>query len=113
MRIITLSDDQFARLDAIAELYHRTPEQLLVDWLDALPGRISILVDSPPSVVRTDDYDRRWDAFMQLVGSVRRGEPLSSEEIDELIGEEAAETHDAGPATADRHFAQAGLTILL
>jgi hypothetical protein len=42
-----------------------------------------------------EEYDRRWEAFLQLAGSIRDGTALTSEEIDELIGEEAADPHAA------------------
>ena len=38
-------------------------------------------------------YDQQWADFWTLVGSIRHGQPLTNEEIDELIGEEAADPH--------------------
>lgn len=105
MRTITVTDEQFARLQAIAQLYHRTPEQLLLDWLDALPQPTNTGAGSRSFAVPTDEYNRRWEAFVQLVGSIQHGEPLTNEEIDELIGEEAAQPHDAGPTSAGDHSA--------
>ncbi|HZC77788.1 MAG TPA: hypothetical protein VE258_08575 [Ktedonobacterales bacterium] len=92
---ITLTDEQFERLRAAARLSHRTPEQVVADLLAVLPAA------SPP--VSPEEYDRRWEAFLQLAGSIRDGTAMTSEEIDELIGEEAA----------DRHFARAGFIVLL
>jgi hypothetical protein len=96
MRAITVSDDQFARLQALAEIYHCTPERLVSAWLDALlaPGH------QAASALPLEEYDRRWKAFMRLVGSIQHGKPLTNEEIDELISEEATQSHDAAPTNA-------------
>lgn len=91
---IVLSDEQYARLEAVAALYRRPANQIVADLLASLPAR--------KPAVSPEEYDTRWADFMQLVGSIRHGAPLSNEEIDELIGEEAAETHavDSGSANA-------------
>lgn len=81
---ITLSDDQYARLQAASRFYHQTPEQVMDTPLSGLPMPMHMLAD--------EEYARRWGVFMQVVGSIKRGKPLTNEEIDELIGEEAA-TH--------------------
>lgn len=84
---ISLSDEQFARLEAAARFYRRPLEQLIDDLLAG--------VIAPTSPLSPDVRARRWDDFMQVVGSIQQGAPLSSEAIDELIGEEAGETHAA------------------
>jgi hypothetical protein len=87
---ITLTDEQFARLQAASHLYNRTLEQVVADLLSGLP--------EPRQPIAGEEYERRWGEFMQLAGSIRHGKPLTNEEIDELVGEEAADTH-AGDAT--------------
>lgn len=87
---IALTDAQYARLQAAARRSQKTAEQLLAEWLDALP-----LALAPP--LADEDYTQRWEAFWPLVGSIAHGQPLSADDLDELIGEEAAETH-ADPA---------------
>lgn len=82
---ITLTDERYARLQAASQLYHQTPEQVIDTLLNGLPLPMRVLSD--------EEYDRQWGAFMQVVGSIKHGKPLTNEEIDELIGEEAAETH--------------------
>ena len=82
---ITLSDEHYLRLRAAAQIQHRTPEQIVGDLVGGLP--------EPERPVSCEEYDRRWAAFMQLAGSIQHGQPLTAEEMDELIGEEAAETH--------------------
>lgn len=90
---IDLSDEQFDRLEAAAALYGRPARQVIADLIAGLPVRnIS---------VSAEEYDARWTDFMQLVGSIQHGAPLTNEEIDELIGEEAAETHAAESGSAD------------
>jgi hypothetical protein len=89
---ITLTDEQFERLRAAARLSHRTPEQVVTDLLAVLPAA------SAP--VSPEEYDRRWESFLQLAGSIRDGASLTNEEIDELIGEEAADPHAADSDTA-------------
>ncbi len=88
MATITLSDDLYARLQAAASANQRTTDDLLADWINSLPtqGNAAAWGVVAPG---TQEYKRRWDAFMQLVGSIQHGEPLTNEEIDELIGEEA------------------------
>lgn len=90
---ITLTDEQFDRLQAAAALLRRTPEQVVADLLGGLPSRTHQL----PS----EEYNQRWAAFFQLVGSIRHGGPVTNEEIDEALGEEAADPHDSWPADAD------------
>lgn len=90
---IILSDDQFARLEAAARFYQRPAEQILSDLL------ATITVAKPP--LSDEEYDQRWAAFMQVVGSIQHGEPLTNEQIDELIGEDAAETHAANTELSD------------
>ncbi len=48
-----------------------------------------------------EEYRQRWAAFMQADGSIKHGAPLTNEEIDELIGEEAMETHAANTERTD------------
>jgi hypothetical protein len=84
---ITLSDEQFARLEAAARLYQRPVEQVIDDLL------AGVVAQAPP--ISTDERARRWDRFMRLVGSIQHGAPLSNDAIDELIGEEVGETHAA------------------
>jgi hypothetical protein len=90
---ITLTDEQYDRLRSAAEALHATPDHVVADLLAGLP--------EPKAPLPQDEYDRRWDAFFQLVGSIKHGAPVTSEEIDELIGEEAADSHDSGAADAD------------
>lgn len=85
---ITLTDEQYDRLQAAAEKLHATPDQVVADLLAGLPA--------PEPPLSPKDYDERWEAFFQLVGSIKHGAPLTNEEIDELIGEEAADSHDDG-----------------
>lgn len=89
---ITLSDEQFARLEAAARLYQRPIEQVIDDLLAG--------ITAPASSLSPDERARRWDDFMRLVGSIQQGAPLSNEAIDELIGEEAGESHAAEPGGA-------------
>lgn len=89
---ITLSDEQFARLEAAARLYHRLVEQVIDDLL------ARVIAPAPP--LSAEERTQRWDDLMRLAGSIQQGEPLSNEEIDELIGEEAGETHAAEPGDA-------------
>jgi hypothetical protein len=90
---ITLTNEQYDRLHAAAEALHRTPDQLVADLLSALPA--------PAAPLLPEEYDRRWETFFQLVGSITHGAPVTNEEIDELIGEEAADSHDSSAANAD------------
>ena len=90
---ISLSDEQFARLEAAARLYQRPVEQVIDDLLAGVIAQASPL--------STDERARRWDHFMRLVGSIQHGAPLSNEAIDELIGEEVGETHAAESGGAD------------
>ena len=83
---ITLSDEQFERLQAAAQRLHRPPEQVLADLLNWLPEPRQLGMSA-------DADDQRWAGFWSLVGSIRHGQPLTNEEIDELIGEEAADPH--------------------
>ncbi len=89
MRAITVTEDQFARLQALAEIYHTTPERILSAWLDALLAPAHDAAGSAAGVLPMEEYDRRWKAFMRLVGSIQHGKLLTNEEIDELIGKEA------------------------
>ncbi len=81
---ITLTDEQYDRLQATAEVLHATPDQVVADLLAGLPQQKARLP--------REEYDQRWAAFFQLVGSITRGMPITNEEIDEVIGEEAAES---------------------
>ena len=94
MRTITVTDEQFARLQALAEIYHTAPEQILSAWIDALLAPAHDASHSATDVLSMAEYDRRWKAFMRLVGSIQQGKLLTNEEIDELIGEEATHTHE-------------------
>lgn len=89
---ITLSDEQFARLEAAARFYRRPIERLIDDLL------AGVVAPTPP--LSPAARAQRWDDFMQLAGSIQHGEPHSSDAIDELIGEEAGETHVAEPGDA-------------
>ncbi len=82
----TLTDEQYARLKAAAGRVHMTADDMLAEWLDSLTATGSLSVSD-------EEYTRRWAAFWPLVGNITRGQPLSSDDIDELIGEEAADTH--------------------
>lgn len=90
---ITLSDDQFARLEAVARLYHRPVDQVIADLL------ARFAVSTAP--LTAEEHERRWSDFMHAVGSIQHGAPLSNEAIDELIGDEAGETHAASSGDAD------------
>ncbi len=87
---ISLSDEQYARLDAAAKTAHTTPDTVLADLLDWLPTIKAPLSD--------EEYAQRWDAFWDVVGSIKHGKPLTSDEIDELIGEEIADDHAGASA---------------
>jgi len=95
MRTITVSNDQFARLQAIAEIYHCTPDRIVSAWLDALLAPAHDTASPADGALPIEELDRRWRAFLRLVGSIQHGKPLTNEEIDELIGGEAAQPHDA------------------
>lgn len=90
---ITLSDEQFERLEAAARLYQRPIEQVISDLL------AGVITQAPP--LSADERARRWDRFMRLVGSIQHGAPLGNDAIDELIGEEAGETHADESGGAD------------
>jgi hypothetical protein len=83
---ITLTNEQYNRLRAAAEAAHATPDQVIADWLGWLP--------QPKTPLPRDEYNRRWADFFQLVGSIKQGTPVTNEEIDEVIGEAAANPHD-------------------
>ena len=83
---ITLTDEQYARLQAAAEHVQQPAEEFLAEWLNGLTS-------GGPAPVSDEEYTRRWAAFWPLVGSITQGQPLSSADIDELIGEEAADAH--------------------
>lgn len=110
MATITLSDDQFARLLELARRYHRTPEQLVGDCINDFPLTISPNASAHAVAIGTPEYNQRWEAFMQLVGSIQHGQPLSNDDIDELIGEEAAQSHDAGIRDATNRTATSNPT---
>jgi hypothetical protein len=78
-RTIVLSDDQFARLEAAARLYHRSVDQVIAD-----PPGWRFTPQAP--ALSTDERERRWANFMRLVGSIQQGALLSNEAIDALIG---------------------------
>lgn len=82
---VSLSDEQYARLDAAAKTAHTTPDTVLANLLNWLPA-----IKAPLSA---EEYAQRWDAFWNVVGSVKHGQPLTNDEIDELIGEEIADDH--------------------
>lgn len=90
---IVLNDEQFDRLEAAAALYRRSAKQVIADLIAGLPV--------PKLAISAEEYDARWTDFMQLVGSIQHGAPLNNEEIDEMIGEEAAATHAADSGSAD------------
>lgn len=90
---ITLSDEQFARLEAAARLYQRPVEQMIDDLV------AGVIAQTPQ--ISADERARRWDRFMRLVGSIQHGAPLSNDAIDELIGEEVGETHADESGGAD------------
>jgi hypothetical protein len=82
---VTVTDEQYERLRAAAQRSSRSVEEMLDDILHWLPG--------PQRSVSAEEYEQRWASFWPLVGSIQHGQPLPNEEIDELIDEEAAETH--------------------
>jgi hypothetical protein len=90
---IALTDEQYARLHAAAEVFHATPDQVVADLLAGLP--------EPKTPAPRAEYEQRWAAFFQLVGSITYGTPVTNEEIDEVIGEEAADPYDG--RTTDAH----------
>jgi hypothetical protein len=85
--IITLTDEQYDRLQAAAGRSHKAAEDLLAEWLESLAAAGS------SRSLSDEEYRQRWAAFWPLVGSIPHGQPLSSDDIDELIGEEAADAH--------------------
>ena len=88
---ISLSDEQYARLDAAAKTAHTTPDRVLADPLNWLPARKAPL--------SAEEYAQRWDAFWDMVGGIKHGKPLTSDGIDELIGEEIAGDHAGASAS--------------
>ena len=82
---MSLDDEQYARLEAAARTANTTPNTVLAGLLNWLPATKSLL--------STAQYTQRWDAFWNVVGSIRHGQPLTSDEMDELIGEEIADDH--------------------
>lgn len=90
---VSLSDEQYARLDAAAKTAHTTPDTVLANLLNWLPAIKAPLSD--------EEYAQRWGAFWNVVGSVKHGQPLTSDEIEELIGEEIADDH-AGASASNR-----------
>jgi hypothetical protein len=91
MRKVTVSNEQFDRLQALAEIYHTTPDQIVSAWLDAMLAPAPHTTGAPS----LEEYDRRWRAFVRLVGSIRQGKLLTDEEVAALIGEAAVRPHDA------------------
>ena len=92
---VSLSDEHFARLEAAARTAHTTPDTILANllgWLPALKAPLS-----------AEEYAQRWDAFWHVVGNVKHGQPLTSDEIDELIGEEIADGQ-AGASASRRIY---------
>ena len=82
---ISLDDEQYARLESAARTAHTTPDTVLAGLLNWLPATTTPI--SPKQ------YAQRWDAFWNAVGSIQHGQPLTSDEMDELIGEEIADDH--------------------
>jgi hypothetical protein len=82
---VTVTDEQYERLQAAARRSNRSVEQVLDEVLQWLP--------EPQRTVSAEEYEQQWASFWPLVGSIQHGQPLTNEEIDDLIGEEAAETH--------------------
>lgn len=77
-QIVTLTDEQYERLQAAAQRSNRSVEQVLAEVLQWLP--------EPTRAVSSQEYEQHWASFWPLVGSIRHGEPLTNDEIDELIG---------------------------
>lgn len=82
---ISLDDEQYARLEAAARTANTTPSTVLAGLLNWLPAT--------KATISADQYAQRWDAFWNVVGSIQHGQPVTSDEIDELIGEEIADDH--------------------
>ncbi len=83
--IMSLDDEQYARLEAAARTANTMPDTMLAglrNWLSAT---------KPP--FSTAQYTQRWDAFWNVVGGIDTGQRLTNAEIDELIGEEIADDH--------------------
>lgn len=92
---VSLSDEQYARLEAAAKIANTTPDAVVADllgWLPAVKAQLS-----------TEEYARQWDAFWHVVGSIKHGQPLTSDEIDELIGEEIVNDHAGASACYRLH----------
>lgn len=92
---ISLDDEQYARLEAAARTANTTPDTVLAGLLNWLP-----VTKTPLS---HEQYTQRWDAFWNVVGSIQHGQPLTSDEMDELIGEELADDHADTIAWMDLH----------
>jgi hypothetical protein len=82
---MSLDDEQYARLEAAARTAHTTPDMVLAGLLNWLPAT--------KATISAEQYARRWDDFWNVVGSIQRGQPLTSDEMDEMIGEEIADDH--------------------
>jgi hypothetical protein len=84
---LRLTDEQYARLELAAHLTQQTPEQMLADWLEELPDRQPVLP--------ADEYERRWEAFLTLSGSITLNHPVSLDDIDEILTDEYMDTHES------------------
>ncbi|HKT39251.1 MAG TPA: hypothetical protein VJR48_12825 [Ktedonobacterales bacterium] len=82
---ITLNDEQYARLAAAARAADQSPDEMLGTLLNWLPATQKPLT--------AEEYERRWHAFWDVVGSIQHGDPLTSEQMEEMIGEEIAQNH--------------------
>lgn len=87
---ITVTDDQYARLQAAAQTTAMTLDAVLADLINGLPAA--------KRLVSSEEYAQRWEMFWDVVGSIQQGQPLTSEEMEELIGEEVANDHAGASA---------------
>ena len=95
MHTISLDDEQYARLEAAARTANTTPDTMLAGLLNWLPAT--------KATISAEQYAQRWDAFWKVAGSIQHGQPLTSDEIDELIGEEIADNHADTTAKTGLH----------
>lgn len=85
---ITLTDEQYRRAQAAASALNTTIDQFVADLLARIP--------EPKPALPREEYDQRWEEFLELVGHITHGAPITNEDIDEVIGEEAAGSDATG-----------------
>ena len=86
---ITLSDEQYAKIAAMAQALRLKPEAIISELFDDLPE---------PRPVWTDaEYAARWHDFKRLARTFSSGgklDALTADEYDEALAEEAMASND-------------------